>query len=145
MADLSSIAPKRSLGQGIVAIIEREGRYLMIQRAHHLRAGGKWCFVGGGIHPGEAQEVALAREVMEEVGLAVRPVRKVWECFSYNREWLLHSWTVELLSQEVKPNAAEVADFRWLTVDEIQRWPNLMPSVLDYFRSLQDSAANGTS
>ncbi len=122
-------------GQAIVAIIEREGRYLMIRRSDAVRAGGMWCFVGGRIEEGESQEQALVREVREEVGLAVEPGRKVWQCLSSYKEWVLHCWTVRLLSDQIHANPREVSDCRWLALEQIFELPRLMPSVKDYFRS----------
>ncbi len=121
-------------GEGIVAIIERAGRYLMIRRPDHTRAGGYWCFVGGAIEDGESQEQALVREVREEVGLEVAPGEKVWECLSIYKEWILHCWTVRDSGGEVQAEPEEVAEYRWLTVDQIMRLAQLMPSVPEFFR-----------
>ncbi len=125
---------ERTTGEGIVAIIERAGRYLMIRRPDDIRAGGYWCFVGGAIEDGESQEQALVREVREEVGLEVAPGEKVWECLSIYMEWVLHCWTVRDSDGEVQADPREVAEHRWLTVDQIMRLPQLMPSVPEFFR-----------
>ncbi len=125
---------ERTTGEGIVAIIERAGCYLMIRRPDDIRAGGYWCFVGGAIEDGESQEQALVREVREEVGLDVAPGEKVWECLSIYKEWVLHCWTVRDSVGEVQADPREVAEYRWLTVDQIMRLPQLMPSVPEFFR-----------
>ena len=123
-----------SMGEGVVAIIERDRRYLMIRRPDDIRAGGYWCFVGGAIEDGESQEQALVREVREEVGLEVAPGEKVWECLSIHKEWILHCWTVRDSGGEVQADPREVAEYRWLTVDQIMGLPQLMPSVPEFFR-----------
>ncbi len=125
---------ERATGEGIVAIIERDGRYLMIRRSDAVRAGGMWCFVGGEIEDGESQAQALVREVREEVGLEVEPGQKVWECLSIQKEWVLHCWTVRLLSAQIHFNRREVADCCWVTVEQILELPRLMPSVREYFK-----------
>ena len=125
---------ERTTREGVVAIIERAGRYLMIRRPDDIRAGGYWCFVGGGIEDGESQEQALVREVREEVGLEVAPGEKVWECVSIYKEWALHCWTVRDSGGEVQADPREVAEHRWLTVAEIMRLPKLMPSVPEFFQ-----------
>ena len=125
---------EHTTGAGIVAIIERAGRYLMIRRPDDIRAGGYWCFVGGAIEDGESQEQALVREVYEEVALQVAPGEKVWECLSIYKEWVLHCWTVCDSGGEVQADPREVAEYRWLTVAEIMCLPKLMPSVPEFFR-----------
>ena len=125
---------EHATGEGVVAIIERAGCYLMIRRPDDIRAGGYWCFVGGGIEVGESQEQALVREVREEVGLEVAPGEKVWECLSLYKEWILYCWTVRESGGQVQADPREVAEHRWLTVSEIMRLPQLMPSVPEFFR-----------
>jgi len=132
---LMSEQNSQATGQGVVAVIELEGRYLMIRRALHLRAGGYWCFVGGAIEDGETQEQALVREVREEVGMKVKPGKKVWQCLSWGGEWLLHCWTVTLQSNEMQINPGEVAEVRWLTPQEIATCPKLLPSVIDFLKA----------
>jgi len=103
----------------VIAVIIRGDKVLLIQRAPSIRGGGYWAPVSGEVEPGESQEAAVAREAMEEVGLRVRPVRKVWENVSTRGTFRLHWWTAEHLGGELALNEAEVSAARWLTVDEI--------------------------
>jgi 8-oxo-dGTP diphosphatase len=53
----------------VCAIIEDgRGRCLVAQRPAHKHLGLKWEFAGGKVEPGEAPEIALAREIKEELG-----------------------------------------------------------------------------
>ncbi|MBI5865337.1 MAG: NUDIX domain-containing protein [Planctomycetes bacterium] len=112
--------------EGVVAVVFRQGRFLVIQRAAGILAGGAWCFVGGAIEPGETQEQALVREFREEVGGTVLPVQCVWRFESANGRLRLFWWVAELPEGELTPNPAEVAEIRWCTTDELLNLPNLL-------------------
>jgi 8-oxo-dGTP diphosphatase len=51
-------------------IRDRGGRLLLIRRGHEPGAG-LWSLPGGRIEPGETDQQAVAREVLEETGLVV--------------------------------------------------------------------------
>jgi A/G-specific adenine glycosylase len=55
----------------VVAVVRRNGRYLIGKRPTSGLLGGLWEFPGGKIEPGETHEQALVREVREETGLEV--------------------------------------------------------------------------
>jgi ADP-ribose pyrophosphatase YjhB (NUDIX family) len=52
------------------AWIERDGRWLLLRRAHEPQAG-EWDLPGGFIEPGEDPEDSVRREVREETGLEI--------------------------------------------------------------------------
>jgi 8-oxo-dGTP diphosphatase len=54
-----------------VAIVERDGQYLIGQRPPDVPQGGFWEFPGGKIKPGESAGQAAVRECTEETGLQV--------------------------------------------------------------------------
>jgi len=53
----------------VAAVIERDGRYLITRRLQDTHLAGLWEFPGGKIWPGEPPEVALKRELFEELGV----------------------------------------------------------------------------
>jgi 8-oxo-dGTP diphosphatase len=53
------------------AAIVRDGRVLAARRTAPAEAAGRWEFPGGKVEPGEPPEVALAREIAEELGCGV--------------------------------------------------------------------------
>jgi len=54
-------------------MLDSEGRVLLAQRPQHKQLGGLWEFPGGKLEAGEAPEVALVRELKEELGVTVEP------------------------------------------------------------------------
>ncbi len=52
-----------------VALIDPDGRVLLAQRPPGKSMAGLWEFPGGKVDPGETPEVALIRELQEELGI----------------------------------------------------------------------------
>jgi 8-oxo-dGTP diphosphatase len=104
---LASAAPTDSL-VGVVAVILRQDRFLVIRRSPYVRAPGKYCFPGG--------------------GMAVQPVRQLWESIT---PWgvSLVWWHAEILPDaQLTPNPQEVAEVQWLRGDEMLALPELLES-----------------
>jgi 8-oxo-dGTP diphosphatase len=55
------------------ALADGEGRVLLQRRPPGRAMAGLWEFPGGKVEPGERPEAALARELAEELGIAVDP------------------------------------------------------------------------
>jgi 8-oxo-dGTP diphosphatase len=53
-------------------ILRREGKILACRRRLGDAFGGRWELPGGKIRPGETPEIALARELAEELGISAR-------------------------------------------------------------------------
>jgi len=52
-----------------VALVDADGRILLAQRPEGKAMAGLWEFPGGKIESGETPEVALIRELQEELGI----------------------------------------------------------------------------
>jgi 8-oxo-dGTP diphosphatase len=122
--------------RGAVAVVLRGGRMLVIRRARSVVAPLVYCFPGGGIEDGESEEQALVREFREEVGVVIRPVRRLWRCVT--------SWKVELawwlgeLDPDAVPaaNPREVESVHWFTPEEMAALPELLESNREFLELL---------
>jgi 8-oxo-dGTP diphosphatase len=118
--------------RGVVAVVIRDQRLLVIRRSQHVRAPGMHCFPGGAIEPDETEAEAIIRELSEELALAARPLRLLWRSTTpWNVEL---AWWLAETAPEVQPvpNPLEVEAFHWLTVEEIRRLPQLLASNLEF-------------
>ena len=96
---------EKPLRHAIVAVIEDGDEVLIIERAPMDTWPGYWSSVTGSLEPGETQQHAIARECLEEVGLRVKPVRKLWESITRRAHFVLHWWQCELAGpREVRPS-----------------------------------------
>jgi len=134
--------PRASDGwvHGVVAVVERGGRFLMIRRAPGVIAPGAWCFVGGAVEPGESQADALVREFAEEVGGRIRPVACVWQDEQPEKRLRLFWWRAELDETLLRPNESEVAEIAWLTPAEIRRTAGVLEGNLRFLDAYRPQA-----
>ena len=87
----------------VAGIIEREDRRLLIgQRRKDDTSPLKWEFPGGKVRDGEAAEVALARELREELGVTLT------KCAELGR--VRHKYTVAPEELEIRFFAAAIAE-----------------------------------
>lgn len=115
----------------------RGERLLVIRRSANVAAPGKFCFPGGGIEAGESEVAAVEREMIEELGAAARPIRRLWNSMT---PWgvELAWWLAELHpSVELVANLAEVESIHWLTVDEMLALPELLESNRQFLNALR--------
>lgn len=114
--------------RGVVAVIVREDRFLVIRRSQFVRAPRQFCFPGGAIEVGESDEMALLRELQEELNVSVRPIERLWNSVT---PWgvALSWWHAELAADaELVPNALEVESVHWLGAAEMLALPELLES-----------------
>ena len=100
----------------------------VIRRSPHVIAPLTYCFPGGGIEDGETEEIAVVREVREEIGIVIRPRRRLWECVT---AWKVHLawWLADMDSAAVAvPNPREVESIHWFTPREMASLPELLDS-----------------
>lgn len=74
--------PVQTLFVVAAALIDGDGRVLVQQRPADKSMGGLWEFPGGKVEPGEAPEMALIRELREELGIDVERACLAPACFA---------------------------------------------------------------
>jgi 8-oxo-dGTP diphosphatase len=128
--------PPVVMRRGVVGVIVRGGRLLVIQRSQHVVAPGAYCFPGGGIEPLETEHEALIRELQEELGVEVEPLVKLWDSVT---PWgtALAWWRAGLSTDAVLiPNPLEVETAEWLTLTEMTALPDLLESNRHFLAAL---------
>ena len=123
--------PKPTIGprHGVVGVIFRQQRLLIIRRSMTVIAPGKLCLPGGGIEAGESESEALVREMQEELAIDVDPIRLCWRSVTPRGTKL--AWWLACLDHHVTPvaNPDEVAEFHWMTREQIRIAKGMLPSL----------------
>jgi 8-oxo-dGTP diphosphatase len=134
---LSYHDPRR---RGAVAVVVRRRRFLVIRRADQVVAPGMICFPGGAIEGDETEEETLVREIQEELGVSVEPIRCIWRSVTPWRVEL--AWWLSRIAHgdALRPSPAEVASIYWATPSRMRRFPDLLESNHHFLDALDSGA-----
>lgn len=112
--------PHKVVGAGV--IVDRRGRILIAQRRESSMLGGLWEFPGGTLEPGETMRACIARELMEEMGIATQVgaeltvVHHAYSHFTID----LHAHWARILKG--RPRTLHCADFAWVAPRGLRRY-----------------------
>ncbi|MGW4895016.1 NUDIX domain-containing protein [Kitasatospora sp. NPDC004240] len=99
------------------ALIHR-GRVLAARRSAPPEVAGRWEFPGGKTEPGETEEQALERELLEELGVRAKALERLPGAWDVRPGLELRFWAAELLSGEPRP-LEDHSELRWLAPEEL--------------------------
>jgi mutator protein MutT len=109
----SAARPRQEIA---IAVVERDGKFLIGRRPERAALGGYWEFPGGKLESGEMPEGAAVRECLEETGLEVR-VTGAYSTTSHDYDHAnvrLHFLACEVIAQQrTLPDR-----FRWVAARE---------------------------
>ncbi|MBV9883418.1 MAG: NAD(+) diphosphatase [Sphingomonadaceae bacterium] len=102
----------------VIMLAEHEGRVLLGRQPQY--PAGRYSALAGFVEPGESIEEAVARELMEEAGIAVRDVRYVT-----SQPWpfpgqLMIACIASAESDALRLDANELEDAFWASRDEVR-------------------------
>jgi 8-oxo-dGTP diphosphatase len=103
-------------------ILDAERRILITRRAAGAHQGDLWEFPGGKVEPGETLDVALSRELREELGIAIGKTSALLEVLhDYgDKSVLLDVHVVWEFSGEARP--LEAQPMAWVTPQELAHY-----------------------
>jgi 8-oxo-dGTP diphosphatase len=101
----------------LAAVIERDGNYLVGQRAEHKRHGSLWEFPGGKVEPGETHFETARRELAEELDVRVLSVGSAIFSFADPGSEFL----IEFVPTTIhgSPKCLEHMDLRWVSLPDL--------------------------
>ncbi|HET9140717.1 NUDIX hydrolase [Actinophytocola sp.] len=113
------------------------GRLLLVQR-NNEPGRGMWSLPGGRVEAGESDATALARELLEETGLSVRPGPLVGsvERAAPNGVYVIYDYACELAGGTLRPGD-DARDAAWVDsagFAALQRTGRLIPELAETLR-----------
>ena len=121
----------------VAAILLRNGAYFATQRGYG-EFEGMWEFPGGKIEPGESREVALKREIQEELGvdIAIENLLCTTEYDYPSFHLTMHCYLCSIASGDIELREHKSA--LWLTSDRLDdvAWLPADKEVINKLKSL---------
>jgi NAD+ diphosphatase len=123
------------IAPAVMALVRR-GRQMLLGRSPHFPPG-MYSALAGFVEPGETLEQCIAREVLEEVGVAVTNVR-----YFASQPWpfpnsLMIAFFCDYAGGDIRPQETEIEAAEWFDVFQLPR----LPSKISIARRLIDAAA----
>jgi len=123
--------PIARIRRGVLGILERDKKFLMVRRAPSVPKGGAWCFPGGHVEPGETSRRAVVREMAEELGITVAPTQRVGAIRVPESGYVLVAWRVQHTGGSFHLAEEEISEMRWLPLSRIgEITPGLASNVI---------------
>ena len=101
----------------------KDGRVFLTRRRPEKSYGGHWELPGGKVESGEAHEVALARELSEELAVETQVGAFVATGVDQQPEFriVLHGYLMEMVSQPLA--SSDHDQMEWFSADELESLP----------------------
>lgn len=106
----------------IIFNIKASQKYLIVRRNSDQSGAGCWEFPGGKVEDGESKEVALQREIYEELQVHVDPLKMEFmfqNVHQYQNKSIDISFYLYEVSKEIPLVLVDHDDFKWCDIHEI--------------------------
>ena len=103
-------------------IRDGDGHILIAQRKLDAMLGGLWEFPGGKCDAGETLRECLRREIREELGIDIEVGPQIAVVKHGYTHFRITLHVFECLHTGGEPQALDVADWAWVTLDELDRY-----------------------
>ena len=121
------------ISPAIIVAITKGNQLLMAHNANFRE--GLYSIIAGFVEQGETLEMAVRREVFEEVGVKVKNIK-----YHHSRPWnsldsLMFGFTAEYVEGEIKVDGKEIVDAGWYDKDHL---PPQLPDKISTARTIID-------
>lgn len=137
----------KRLHVAVGVILDAQNRILLTRRAPDSHQGGLWEFPGGKVESGESLEVALARELHEELGIGITDTAPLLQ--------ISHDYPDKAVLLDVhlvrgftgQPAGLENQPMAWVALEELSEFefPAANQPIIDALRESLAKPALGSS
>jgi ADP-ribose pyrophosphatase YjhB (NUDIX family) len=129
------------LDHGIVAILVKNNKFLLLEDARELMLG-RWSPPHGRCEPvDKSEEDTVIREVFEETNLKVKPIKKLFTSVADTKVKTVSFWLVKIIAGKIDVNKTETSNYGWFTLGESLRL-NLYPGTKKFFDLIKKGEIN---
>jgi len=105
------------------AVIGYKDTFLATQRSEPAPLAGKWEFPGGKVKKSETVKEAVIREINEELGILITPIKKLPSVIHHYPEKSIHLIPYQCTINEKDRNKIYPVPCQWLRPQELTRLP----------------------
>ncbi|MEI7998698.1 MAG: A/G-specific adenine glycosylase [Candidatus Omnitrophota bacterium] len=109
--------------QAVIAIIEKDGRFLIQKRPSTGLLADLWEFPGGKVEAGEGKAQALTRELKEELGVDLKSAKHLFDVQHFYTQFRVN---LSVYVCQLKNYPKEFEQKKWVGKIDLRRYP--MPS-----------------
>ncbi len=121
---------------GLISRVGSDGKneYLLLSSKKDFgKFTGLYYPPGGHLEEGEDKKTALIREIKEELGVLVEPVREMATTPGDVENQTTYWWQCNIPNTNFSPQQDEIADICWFSEEEIKNGGQLWPATKKFF------------
>ncbi|KKR69959.1 MAG: CTP pyrophosphohydrolase [Candidatus Woesebacteria bacterium GW2011_GWA2_40_7b] len=110
--------------QAVTAVIRQDNKILLHQRSMNSRGQpGKWENAGGEIDKGETPELAIVREIKEELGVDFTIEKRIYEdnFDSGDDAWHVIIFGGTIIGTPRVMNPEETSEVKWFSISQLKK------------------------
>lgn len=106
--------------QVVIGVLRRGQEVLIAKRPQGTSYAGYWEFPGGKVEPGEPHDLALSRELKEELGITVEEANRFYDFdYRYPKGATIAFSVYDVLRYTGSPEGKEGQAVRWASLDSL--------------------------
>ncbi len=104
----------------VAGFIEKNNKFLLVQRPFNKKNGGLWEFPGGKVEKDETLENAIKRELKEELGINVLSIESIEKIEYDYGDFFIELYLFKIKNFSGKIDLKEAVNMAWVDFDSAE-------------------------